>query len=65
MVTGLIADAGKFKPPILRDLPVRLPLFHAGTAATMLDLIDFYDARFEINLTQPQKNDLASFLETL
>jgi hypothetical protein len=65
MVTGLIADAGKFKPPILRDLPVRLPLFHNGTAETMFDLIDYYDARFQINLTQQQKNDLAAFLEAL
>jgi len=28
-----------------------------------LDLIDFYDARFQINLTRQQKNDLANFLE--
>src|SRR5262249_36983177 len=56
MVTGMIADVGKFKPPILRNLPGRLPLFHAGTAATMLDLIDFYDARFTIDFTQQQKN---------
>jgi cytochrome c peroxidase len=65
MVTGLIADAGKFKPPILRNLSARLPLFHAGTAATILDLIDFYDARFQINLTKQQKSDLAKFLAAL
>jgi mono/diheme cytochrome c family protein len=63
MVTGLIADAGKFKPPILRDLAVRSPFFHAGAASDLLHLIDFYDARFQINLTQRQKNDLANFLE--
>lgn len=63
MVTGLIADTGKFKPPILRNLAGRGPFFHAGTAKTLFDLIDFYDARFQINLTQQQKNDLAAFLE--
>ena len=62
MVTGLIADAGKFKPPILRNLAVRAPFFHAGTAKTIFDVIDFYDARFQINLTQQEKNDLAKFL---
>ena len=63
MVTGLIADAGKFKPPILRGLAARSPYFHAGTASDIFHLIDFYDARFQINLTQDQKNDLANFLE--
>ncbi len=65
MVTGLIADVGKFKPPILRNLAARLPLFHAGTASTIFDLIDFYDARFQINLTKEQKSDLAKFLAAL
>ena len=64
-VTGMIADVGKFKPPILRNLSARLPLFHAGTASTIFDLIDFYDARFEINLTKQQKTDLAKFLAAL
>ncbi len=63
MVTGLIADVGKFKPPILRGLSVRSPFFHAGTASDIFHLIDFYDARFQINLTPQQKNDLANFLE--
>jgi cytochrome c peroxidase len=62
MVTGLIADVGKFKPPILRNLAARLPLFHAGTASNIFELIDFYDARFQINLTRQQKTDLAKFL---
>jgi cytochrome c peroxidase len=65
MVTGLIADVGKFKPPILRNLSGRLPLFHAGTASSAQELIDFYDARFVINLTRQQKYDLAQFLEAL
>ncbi len=65
MVTGLIADVGKFKPPILRNLAARLPLFHAGTGSTVFELIDFYDARFQINLTKQQKSDLAKFLLAL
>jgi hypothetical protein len=65
MVTGLIADAGKFKPPILRDLSGRAPFFHAGTAATVFELIDFYDARFDIKLSPAQKKDLAKFLLAL
>ena len=63
MVSGNIADVGKFKPPILRGLAARSPYFHAGTAQNIQMLIHFYNARFQIGLTEDQVNDLGSFLE--
>ena len=63
MVSGNIADAGKFKPPILRGLAARSPYFHAGTAQNIQMLIHFYNARFQIGLSEDQVNDLGSFLE--
>jgi cytochrome c peroxidase len=63
MVSGLIADVGKFKPPILRGLAARSPYFHAGTAQNIQMLIHFYNARFQIGLTEDQVNDLGAFLE--
>jgi len=63
MVSGDIADVGKFKPPILRGLAARSPYFHAGTAQNIQMLIHFYNARFQIGLTEDQVNDLGSFLE--
>lgn len=63
MVTGDIADAGKFKPPVLRGLTTRSPYFHNGAAENITALVQFYNARFAIGLTPAQIVDLASFLE--
>jgi hypothetical protein len=64
MVTGLITDVGKFKPPILRNLNARSPYFHNGSAGSIEDLVNFYNARFQIGLTDQQKLDLGNFIDT-
>jgi cytochrome c peroxidase len=65
LVTGKIADVGMFKPPILRDLASRSPYFHAGAAQDIQHLINFYNLRFVIGLTDQEKADLANFVEAL
>jgi cytochrome c peroxidase len=65
MVTGKCADIGKFKGPILRGLAGRAPYFHNGSAATLMDAINFYDTRFNLHLSQQDKDDLVAFLKTL
>ena len=65
MVTGKWADIGKFKGPVLRALSARAPYFHNGSAATLDDVVDFYDARFHIGLTAREKADLVAFLRAL
>jgi cytochrome c peroxidase len=65
MVTGKCADIGKTKGPILRGLAARAPYFHNGSAATLMDVVNFYDIRFQLNLTQQQKDDLVAFLNSL
>jgi hypothetical protein len=65
MVSGDVADTGKFRPVILRGLAARSPYFHAGVAKDIRALIDFYNARFSIGLTEQEKRDLAAFLESL
>jgi len=65
MITGLCADIGKVKGPILRGLAARAPYFHNGSAATLLDAVNFYDQRFNIGFTDQQKDDLVNFLNTL
>ena len=64
MVSGDIADVGKFKPPFLRGLAARSPYFHAGAAAEIEFVVDFYNARFNIGLNDQEKIDLIAFLET-
>src|SRR5262249_9744787 len=51
MITGNCADIGKLKGPILRGLASRAPYFHNGSAATLADVVNFYDKRFNIGFT--------------
>lgn len=65
LITGKCANIGKTKGPILRGLAARAPYFHNGSAATLMDAVNFYDQRFHLNLTDQQKQDLVAFLSTL
>ena len=65
MITGKCSDVGKLKGPFLRGLAARAPYFHNGGATTLLDAVNFYDQRFNLNLSAQQKSDLVAFLKTL
>ena len=65
LITGKWADIGKFKGPILRSLAARAPYFHNGSAATLADVVRFYDERFNLQLSEQEKADLAAFLAAL
>jgi cytochrome c peroxidase len=65
LITGLWADVGKLKGPILRGLAARAPYFHNGSAAGLSDVITFYDKRFTVGFTAQEKADLLAFLKTL
>jgi cytochrome c peroxidase len=65
LITGKCADIGKTKGPILRGLASRAPYFHNGSAATLMDVVNFYVQRFSLNLTDQQKDDLVAFLRSL
>jgi cytochrome c peroxidase len=65
MISGKCADIGKVKGPILRGLAGRAPYFHNGAAARLDDAVEFYNERFNLNLTDQQKSDLVAFLKTL
>jgi cytochrome c peroxidase len=65
LVTGKWRDVGKFKGPILRGLAARAPYFHNGSAASLGEVVDFYNSRFGIGLTSQEHADLVAFLRTL
>lgn len=65
LITGLWADVGKLKGPVLRGLAARAPYFHNGSALTLDDAVEFYDKRFNIGFTAQEKEDLVAFLKTL
>jgi cytochrome c peroxidase len=41
------------------------PYFHNGAAADLDELLNFYDKRFQMNLTEQQRRQLAAFLNSL
>ncbi len=65
LITGKCTDIGRIKGPVLRGLAARAPYFHNGSAATLQDVVNFYDQRFGIGFTDQQKTDLINFLNAL
>ncbi len=65
LLTGKWKDIGRFKGPILRALATRAPYFHNGSAEDLDAVLDFYNQRFAIGLTDDERDDLVAFLQTL
>ena len=65
LVTGSCADFNRVKGPILRGLAARAPYFHNGAAATLDELVNFYNQRFQMALSDQQKSELVAFLNSL
>jgi cytochrome c peroxidase len=65
LISGKCADIGRLKGPILRGLTARAPFFHNGAAATLRQVVEFYNLRFQMGLTDQEKTDLEAFLRTL
>lgn len=62
--TGLWADIGKFKAPMLRGVGSRAPHFHDGSARNLREVLDFYKERFGVRF-RGNEDDLIAFLEAL
>lgn len=65
LITGKWKDIGRFKGPILRSVASRPPYFHDGSAEDLPAVIEFYNNRFSIGLTEDEKADLVAFLAAL
>jgi cytochrome c peroxidase len=65
LISGLCSDFNRGKGPVLRGLAARAPYFHNGAAADLNELVNFYNQRFQMNLTAEQKEDLVAFLNSL
>jgi cytochrome c peroxidase len=65
LITGQWKHLSLFKGPILRGLAARAPYFHNGFAATLADVVEFYNGRFNIGLSAQEKSDLIAFLKAL
>jgi hypothetical protein len=65
LLTGNCSDLNRIKGPILRGLAARAPYFHNGAGASLLEVVNFYNQRFQMNLTDDQKRELVAFLNAL
>jgi hypothetical protein len=65
LITGRCADIGRKTTPQIRAMASRAPYFSDGSAATLRDVVEFYNKRYSINFTEQEKKDLISFLEAM
>jgi hypothetical protein len=65
LTTGKCIDIGKITAQSLRGIAARPPYFVNGSAKTFAEVIEFYDKRYEMKLTDQEKLDLQHLLEVL
>lgn len=65
LITGKCADVGSIRMQQFRGLTARAPYFANGSAKDLGEVVDFFDRRFNIGLTDKEKQDLVSFLSIL
>jgi mono/diheme cytochrome c family protein len=56
---------GKYRTTPLRALWQHAPYFHDGSAKTLADVVEHYDATLRLRLTDQQKADLVEYLKSL
>ncbi len=65
LISGACSDVNRVKGPILRGLAARAPYFHNGAARDLNEVINFYNQRFQMNLTATEKRQIIAFLNSL
>ncbi len=65
LISGKCEDVGAIVIQQFRGLAARAPYFMNGSAASLREVVDFYDRRFNIRYTEQEKIDLINFLSVL
>jgi hypothetical protein len=65
LISGRCNDVGTIVMQQFRGLAARAPYFSNGSAATLRELVDFYDRRYNIGYAEQEKQDLVNFLGAL
>ena len=65
LISGRCVDVGSIVMQQLRGLSARAPYFANGSAKSLREVVDFYDRRFDMKLTDEEKEDLVNFLGAL
>jgi cytochrome c peroxidase len=65
LISGRCVDVGSIVMQQFRGLSARAPYFSNGSAKNLRELVDYYDRRFDMKLTENEKQDLINFLGVL
>ena len=65
LISGRCNDIGTIVMQQLRGRAARAPYFLNGSAATLREVVDFYDRRYNIGYSEQEKQDLVNFLGVL
>jgi hypothetical protein len=65
LISGKCNDIGTIVMQQFRGLSARAPYFSNGSAKGLRELVDFYDRRFNIQLSEQERQDLVNFLSVL
>ncbi len=65
LISGRCVDVGSIVMQQFRGLSARAPYFSNGSAKTLRELVDYYDRRFDMKLSDTEKQDLINFLGVL
>jgi cytochrome c peroxidase len=65
LISGRCVDVGSIVMQQFRALSARAPYFSNGSAKNLRELVDYYDRRFDMKLTEGEKQDLINFLGVL
>jgi hypothetical protein len=65
LISGQCNDVGTIVMQQFRGLAARAPYFSNGSAATLRELVDFYGRRYNIGLSEQERQDLVNFLGAL
>jgi cytochrome c peroxidase len=56
---------GAFDTPTLLGTRFTAPYFHDGSLPTLASVVDWFDSRFELELSEPERGDLTAYLEAV
>lgn len=65
LTTGRCKDIGKITIQSMRAMSSRAPFFANGSVATIRDLVDYYERRYDMKFTEQEKQDLTNLMGAL
>jgi hypothetical protein len=65
LTTGKCTDIGKITAQSMRGLAARAPYFSDGSAQTLRDVVEYYERRYHIGLSEQEKVDLTNLMSVL